>query len=124
MLRGTRLPISKLWDTMHRRIRARVAALIAVVPLLAACSHPRPAARNAPLSHEEMRLAFRASFMSSCEKGVPGAKGLAYCTCADDRLESTFTDAELAKLTPDNAKLRVVTHACAKKAGLTIRAGR
>lgn len=109
---------------MRSRVSPPVLVIMVALPFLAACSHAQPTGRNRPLSHEQMRLAFRASFMSSCEKGVPGAKGLAYCTCADDGIESTFNDTQLAKLTPNNPRLRAVTHACAKKAGLRLRPGR
>lgn len=101
-----------------------VAAVLALT--LSACSsakQPETAASSGPVGHDRLRIAFRASFLNACEKGVAGAQGLKYCTCIDDTLEASTADSELAKLTPENPKVRATMHECASQAGLRLKPG-
>lgn len=103
---------------------SRLLVAVVVLALATGCSGARHTnGANQPQSDEQMRLTFRATFLNSCEKGVPGAQGIQYCSCTEDKIESGFNDTQLAALKPLNPKLRAMMHACAKKAGLRVRAG-
>jgi hypothetical protein len=106
---------------MNRPIALALAAF-----MLAGCGANRTATSAStppPLTHDDARLAFRASFLHACLAGVPGPEGQTYCACADDKIETIFTDAQLATLTPANPRLKAALHACAAKAGLSVRPG-
>jgi hypothetical protein len=102
----------------------RIAALVAVFALTACGSGGAQATNSAsPASHEHIRQAFRTSFLHSCLGAIPGKAGATYCRCSEDRLEASFSDEDLARVTPDDPKFREATHACAAKAGLRVAPG-
>lgn len=96
-------------------------AVALLLTLVVACAGTSGTKKEA--THGELRLAFRASFLHSCETGIPGPQGVKYCSCADDKLERAFSDAQLAKLTPENRRFKAIKRACVKAAGLRIRVG-
>lgn len=108
---------------------SRIAVLVAVFALCAcgggggstsdqASASPSSSSNAAPL-----RLAFRKSFLRSCIHAIPGKHGESYCRCTEDRLEATYSDEELARVTPQDPKFQAATHACAAKAGLQVAPG-
>ena len=102
----------------------RIAALAAML-VLSACggSTGQSSSSPSPASGSGLRVAFRNSFLRSCLHAIPDKPGVMYCHCTEDRLEATFTDDELARVTPDDPKFQAATHACAVKAGLRVAPG-
>ncbi|MBV8637112.1 MAG: hypothetical protein JO322_03445 [Candidatus Eremiobacteraeota bacterium] len=103
----------------------RAFAALAATIALSACGggSAQSTSSPSPASRSDLRNAFQTSFLRSCLGAIPGKAGAAYCRCSVDRLEASFTDDELARLTPDDPKFRAATHACAEKAGLRVAPG-
>jgi hypothetical protein len=102
----------------------RTAALVAALALTACGNGAEQATSSAsPASREDLRQAFRTSFLHSCLGAIPGKAGKAYCHCSEERPEASYSADELARVTPDDPKFRAATHACAAKAGLRVAPG-
>lgn len=97
---------------------------LCIVAALAACSGAKQTdSSKEPVTHDQLRIAFRATFLHSCETKLPGPQGVKYCSCTEDKLESIYSDADLAKVTPDDPKFRTAMHECAAKSGLQVKLG-
>ena len=102
--------------------RLRAAPAIALLAALAACSGP--AARPAAAPRDAMRVTYRAKFLKNCEATPNGPAQTVYCECVEDALEARLSDKELVSILHVPAlkqQFAAITHACAGKAGLTVR---
>jgi hypothetical protein len=71
--------------------------------------------------HVAYRQGFKRSFLNGCTRGSTDARRIAYCTCADDQLESRFDDAGLMAIgtntasTEQQAEVQQISRSCALK---------